>query len=65
MISFDTFALWYLLPFCVCIGVIFIWVKWYEINYYSFFDVVTYLRFFPVLVILCFIVYLTLEFNPL
>jgi hypothetical protein len=65
MIGFDIFALWYLLPFCVCAGIIFIWVKWYEINYYSFFDVVTYLRFFPVLVILCFIVYLTLEFNPL
>jgi hypothetical protein len=58
------YFLWGLFPAVICVGIIWGWVKLYDITIYSFFELKTYLEFFPVVGLLAFILVLVLKLGP-
>ncbi len=61
----QVLVLWVIFPVVACIGTIYGWIVLYEITVYSLGEFVTYLKFFPVLCVITFIVAIVYNFSPL
>ncbi len=60
----QVWVLWGIFPVVVCIGIIYGWIVMYEITVYSLGEFITYLKFFPVLCVIAFIVAIVYNFSP-